>query len=340
MKTLYKLYLTFVNLIKNFQFFVNNTNENRDIRQAKADKKSYILSNNRDINQTKIDNRKTKILKNNFLNNLKENKNWNLFWENKQQTNSNKKGYTLAKNRNNNICNNFWKNCILKSPNKQKFSFGFSFVELVTVVGIIAVLVAIAIPMYSRYQTRALQGRMQHELAEIKKSLAYAHSVDGGYHQRIYTAGYKPDQELIAEVGFKYSRADNPCCNLFPNFNSSGDFSSFFTIKDVIFLNANLLSQLESATRASHICDAGKCTINTEYVTSDIKNISLSSIPSGAGSGNCGSGFASSPGFGSCGCEKYRIYAISKWRGSKMHLYANEEGLFCSKTGSSAGEKF
>ena len=233
----------------------------------------------------------------------------------------------LNKRNNNYSSYNIWKN--FKQSN---LSSGFSLLELVTVVAIIGVLLAVAVPFYSKYQRRAIQGRMKHEVANLSKSLAYAHSVDGGYHQRIYTAGYKPDQELITETGFQYARNANPCCNLFPNFASSSNFSKFFTI-------TNTTSGIESSIRATHICNGGKCKINADCVPAGVNNIRLSSIPSGAGSGACGSGFTSgSPGFGSCNCENYIIYAVSDWRG-KMYLYANQKGLFCAKIGGAPGEE-
>ena len=227
---------------------------------------------------------------------------------------------------------NFTKSSMWKKPKKHSLSAGFSLLELVTVVAIIAILLAVATPFYGKYQRRAIQGRMKHELASISKALAYAHSVDGGYHQRIYTAGYKPDQELITEAGFKYTRDDNPCCNLFPNFGPTANFSKFFTITKDKFSTNPLLS----ATRATHICDGGKCKINGDRVPSTVKNIVLSSIPSG-GSNTCG--FPSgTPGFGSCSCEAYKIYAVSYWR-SNMYLYADEKGKFCAKTGTDGDEE-
>ena len=218
--------------------------------------------------------------------------------------------------------------------NKPALSSGFSILELMTVVGMILVISAIALPMYSKYQTRAIQGRMQHEIAEVRKSLAYAHSVDGGYHQRIYTAGYKPDQDLIAEVGMFYTRSNNPCCNLFPNFSSSADFSNFFTIK-----NTTLVTNVNASTRASHICDGGKCKINADCVPSgsgvdNVQNRRLSPMSlSGCGGTFSGQTFT-------CNCENYRIYAINKWKGKNLYLFANQEGKLCASTDGSTVQEF
>ncbi|MCY4321530.1 MAG: hypothetical protein OXC37_03880, partial [Bdellovibrionaceae bacterium] len=122
--------------------------------------------------------------------------------------------------------------------------------------------------------------------------------------------------------------------------------SKFFTIEN----DAYTLNNLDASTRASHICNSGKCQLNIYYMTSSIRDESLTSMPSGVGSGVCGSGFLNTlpaspadPGFGSCNCEKYRIYAISKLRGRgkiTTYLYANEKGLICASQEGSPGTKF
>ena len=218
------------------------------------------------------------------------------------------------------------------SSRARSFS-GFSILELTTVVGIIAVLMAVALPIYSKYKRRAIQGRMQHELSGVRKSLSYVHSVDGGYHQKLYTAGYNPDQELIAEVGFSYADTVDICCNLFPNSaNIASQAANFFTIKS----NAYSGGSPEASVRASHICDrAGKCTVNADCVPSGVKNKKLNPMSL---TGGCSTAFSSKT--FKCDCDNYRIYAITKWKSSDIYLFANQDGKFCASTDGSTVNNF
>ena len=207
------------------------------------------------------------------------------------------------------------------NSNPIRLSAGFSLIELIVSAGIIGLLSAIAFPIYSKYSTRAMQGRMQHEVADLKKGLAYAHSVDGGYHQKIYTAGYIPDEQLIAEVGFKYNRSDPSCCDLF-------DTGDFFTIK------TQGASQLEKSTRASHICDESnpkKCEVDDDCVPPGVKNKKLTPTTF---TGGCSSDFSGEAFV--CDCEEYKIYAINKWKGKDMYMLADHKGRICASTHASA----
>ena len=220
-----------------------------------------------------------------------------------------------------------------KSSNKIGMSAGFSLTELLTVVGIMAVLTAVALPTYFKYKRKAIQGRMQHELADVKKSLAYAYSVDGGYHQRIYTAGYTPDQQLIAEVGFKYTRIQSPCCSIFPSNYNTGNFSRFFTI-------TSETAGINSSIRASQICDAGgKCKVDSNRVptgsgVNNVRNRKLNAMPLSG----CGNKFKNKAFI--CNCEQYKIYAINKWGSGNLYLLADQAGRFCASTDGSTGKEF
>ena len=55
---------------------------------------------------------------------------------------------------------------------KKKMQKGFSLVELMVVIAVIAILAAVAIPMYSNYTIRAQLGTRMAQLSEIKAEVA------------------------------------------------------------------------------------------------------------------------------------------------------------------------
>lgn len=141
----------------------------------------------------------------------------------------------------------------------------------------------------------------------------------GGYHHNIFTMGYRPNRNLIADTGFEYARGTAPNCGTFPN-SATGDFSPFLTIKKESFDN----TKIESATRARHICDGGGgCSVTD---TADFTN-ALTAQAFSSGHAGCKMKF-SGKNF-HCGCNDFKIYSRAKFpSGVEAKVLANQDGVF------------
>ncbi len=197
-------------------------------------------------------------------------------------------------------------------------SYGYSLIELLVTVGILGALSAIAIPAYQKYKEAPIKTAMKTEASELSKFLHYAQSVDGGYHHNIFSMGYKPNKNLVADAGFESARGSAPNCLKFPR-AATGDFTPFLTIKKQSYDS----SKIHSATRARHICDGGHCTVtDTAKFSSALPAQTFSSGHAGCKTAFSGKSFQ-------CDCDTFRIYSRAFIRsGVEAITLANEDGVF------------
>ena len=82
---------------------------------------------------------------------------------------------------------------------------GFSLVELMVVVGVIAMLAAVAVPQFSKFQARARTAEAKSKLASLFSS-EHAFFVEwGGYAASFQSIGFLPSGDLYYNIGFTYS---------------------------------------------------------------------------------------------------------------------------------------
>lgn len=82
-----------------------------------------------------------------------------------------------------------------------KKSYGFSLIELLTVISIIGILSAIAVPSYLKYKKKPYETWLKLELIEVARLLKITRIQDEGYYKNLWILGYRP-KKLLGNVGF------------------------------------------------------------------------------------------------------------------------------------------
>ena len=197
-------------------------------------------------------------------------------------------------------------------------SQGLSFIEVVVTTAVLGILTTIAISNYlMKYREAPIKAAMKNELSELSKFLNYTHSVDGGYHHNIFTMGYKPNKNLIADTGFQYSRTAKPGCTSLPQ-KATDNFNPFLTITKNSFTKGHV----HSSTRASHICNSGYCTLSNKVVSGTLKAQSFTQGHAGCQTAFGGKAFK-------CDCDNFTIYSRAYIRsGVEGKMFTNQDGVF------------
>ena len=212
-------------------------------------------------------------------------------------------------------------------------AIGFSLTEILVTLTIVGTLALVAGSIYSKARDAPFKAGQKLELSELSKALHFARQVDGGYHQKIFTMGYRPSKFLLAGVGFRYLDTDAICCTSqgFPQNAQEAltKSSEFFTLNKDIYDS----SKAESSVKNHQICDRSQlCTYkvqaqNMHYFTGGVGFSSAAAI----GDSECN--IFKVRGTAHCTCNTFvlssRIPVRHRLIRASIRAYMNEEGFFC-----------
>lgn len=136
---------------------------------------------------------------------------------------------------------------------------GFSLTELLTAATILLTLSSVSIISYKKYKKKGSEAWVKTELATISRILKSAFLADGGYHQFIYQAGYKPQgtQQGVVSLPSK-TTGNKACCTMYPNIGISPCTGGF------LYYNCGNTAA-EKARSNKEICDvlSSECEIDS-----------------------------------------------------------------------------
>lgn len=120
----------------------------------------------------------------------------------------------------------------------KKSTSGFTLVELLVVIVVIAILAAITVVSYSTIRGRALDARRAHDLSNIKNALmSYDSTHDGVPKVTAYTSSYSGWDSSVGAGWLSFLRADSGMMPVDPkntmatgnNPPAAGNFNYFYT---------------------------------------------------------------------------------------------------------------
>ena len=210
-------------------------------------------------------------------------------------------------------------------------SWAFSLTEILVTLTIVGTLVLVAGSIYSKARDAPFKAGQKLEMSELSKALHFARQVDGGYHQKIFTMGYRPSKFLLAGVGFRYSDTDAICCTSlgFPQNAQEAltKSSEFFTLNKDIYDS----SKAESSVKNHQICDRSQlCTykVHAQHMHRFTGGLRF---PGSSAIGDSECNVFKVRGDARCTCSTFVLSSripVRQWR-SSIRAFMNEEGFFC-----------
>lgn len=202
---------------------------------------------------------------------------------------------------------------------------GFSLMELLTVIVIMLTLSGTAVISYKTHKKKSEGTWVKSELANIAQIMEASFMSDGGYHQFIYQAGYRPigDQLGIVGASGKNKTGDKACC-------TSNDYDDLTASPTAcsgghMHYNCKITAPHNAATNIA-ICNSSsydKCENSSSWKAANLRVETTSGH-------DCEATKVSKKAW--CNCDEFTL--AGKTRGTD-YFTLNNRGVLCYREGTS-----
>lgn len=203
---------------------------------------------------------------------------------------------------------------------------GFSLTELLTTATILLTLSSVSIISYKKYKKKGSETWVKTELATMSRILKSAFLMDGGYHQFIYQAGYRPQGTQQGAVSLpSQTTGTKACCDMYPDIGVSPCTGGF------LHYNCGNTAA-EKALSNKEICDAlpENCEIDSSLTVDHKKPLGNAkgggNIP--APDSNCKAKVLHTASKSWCDCDEFTLVGRTKY---DSYYSLNQSDILCFK---------
>lgn len=202
---------------------------------------------------------------------------------------------------------------------------GFSLTELLTAATILLTLSSVSIISYKKYKKKGSETWVKTELATVSRILKSAFLIDGGYHQFIYQAGYRPQGAQQGVVSLPSQITGNKaCCDMYKDIGTSPCPGGFLHYNCGSTALAKALSNKE-------ICDvlSSDCEIDSSLKVDHKKplgTVKTGTIP--APDTKCDAKVLHAASMSWCDCDDFTLVGRTKY---DSYYSLNQSDILCFK---------